>query len=387
MSSREEDKNGFLRVNMNPITKEGVFPYLGSEIGLKGNDANRVVYVYRPIDEIEKALELFKNIPIIDDHEMLGNEATPAEKKGIHGWVGESLELDPPYLRANLNIITDALKRKIESGKVGLSPGYRNDYEYKNGTFNGQRYEAIQRNIVPNHLALVDEGRTGKDVAVLDHCTIDINNTEINLMTLEELIEAIKALNEEEKAKLKGLFVSEETIDKKDEETTDEEKETEDEATETDLEQASDKIDDVIDKAEGAQDKIEEAVESGDPADIADAVEAVEEVTEVAEEAEEKVTMDQMRKEIIKEINKRDTLARKAQKVVGTFNYQTMDSAQAVAKYALGKLGIKAEAGTEAIVLDAYIQGRSTAKKIETMDSKKTSIKDSVQSKLKSGVK
>ena len=59
MSSREEDKNGFLRVNMNPITKEGVFPYLGSEIGLKGNDANRVVYVYRPIDEIEKALELF----------------------------------------------------------------------------------------------------------------------------------------------------------------------------------------------------------------------------------------------------------------------------------------------------------------------------------------
>ena len=39
--------------------------------------------------------------------------------------------------------------------------------------FEGQHYDAIQRDIIFNHIALVDEGRMGSDVRVMDSFTFD----------------------------------------------------------------------------------------------------------------------------------------------------------------------------------------------------------------------
>lgn len=374
MSKREEDQNGWLEVKDNPVTKEGVFNYLGRDIGLDGEMADKIVRVYRPAEELEKALELFKNIPLIDDHELIGKEATPAEKKGVQGWVGEQVVFDSPYIKANLRIVSDLLINKIRNGKVDLSLGYKNDYEYVTGEFNGQRYEAIQRNIRPNHLALVDLGRTGKDVVVLDHYTIDSNNLGVN-MTLEELKAAIAALTAEERDSLKSLFV------------TEDEKKTEDEAGEmTDEEKAAAEAAAVVaeEAAEAATTAAElasEAAATGDPVVAAEAEAKLEEVVDKAETAaEEVVTMDSMRKEVIKQINERDALGRKAQKFVGTFNYTSLDSAQSVAEYATKKLGIKTSKGNEIVALDAWMQGRQESTKVVTMDSATVS-KSSIKSK------
>lgn len=374
MSKREEDQNGWLEVKDNPVTKEGVFNYLGRDIGLDGKMADKIVRVYRPAEELEKALELFKNIPLIDDHELIGKEATPAEKKGVQGWVGEQVVFDSPYIKANLRIVSDSLINKIRNGKVDLSLGYKNDYEYVTGEFKGQRYDAIQRNIRPNHLALVDLGRTGKDVVVLDHYTIDSNNLGVS-MTLEELKAAIAALTAEERDSLKSLFV------------TQDEKKTEDEAGEmTDEEKAAAEnaavvAEEAAEVATEAAALAAEAAVSGDPMVAAEAEEKLEEVADKAETAaEEVVTMDSMRKEVIKQINERDALGRKAQKFVGTFNYTSFDSAQSVAEYATKKLGIKTSKGNEIVALDAWMQGRQESTKVVTMDSATVS-KSSIKSK------
>lgn len=52
---RTTDINGFQLVEGNPITKEGVFQYLGSEIANSDAEPNTIYKVYRPADEIEKA--------------------------------------------------------------------------------------------------------------------------------------------------------------------------------------------------------------------------------------------------------------------------------------------------------------------------------------------
>ena len=158
MSKRQFDFNGWMYVDDNPITKEGVFPYLGKEIGAPESD--RIYYVYRPAEELQKqeTIDSFKLLPFIDDHEMLGKDATPAEKKGVAGMIGESVKFEAPYLKGNLKILANRVLDKINSGKIELSAGYYSTYDFESGVFNEQRYDAVQRNIRANHLALVDKG-------------------------------------------------------------------------------------------------------------------------------------------------------------------------------------------------------------------------------------
>lgn len=171
MSNREIDVNGFIHIKKNPISKVGVFPYMGKNIS-KECEPNKIYWVYRPAEELSKpeTIESFRNIPIIDDHTMIGKGATPAERKGVDGVTGANVTQEGDFLFADLHIYSDTLKRKIDAnGKKELSMGYRvGYYEPANGTFNGKPYDFIQRDLRGNHIALVQEGRMGKEVAVLD---------------------------------------------------------------------------------------------------------------------------------------------------------------------------------------------------------------------------
>jgi len=202
-SARVVDSNGWITVEGNPITKVGVFDYLGSQIP-GAPDPNKIYQVYRPAEELSRAetLESFKLIPFIDEHAWLGAEGADAGDVGIDGIVGEKVYFDPPYVRANLRVFTDALKLSLESGKSELSPGYKYDVDPTPGVFEGTAYQYVQRNIrCGNHLALVGEGRAGPDVAVMDQA-INQNSDKGNAMTLEEILAAIAALSDEDKTKL-----------------------------------------------------------------------------------------------------------------------------------------------------------------------------------------
>lgn len=169
-SQRIVDGNGFFRVDRNPLSKTGVFPYMGRELpGAPDPDAQ--YRVYRPAEELssEACLDSFRLVPLVDEHTWLGKHGTPAEQKGIHGTTGDAAEFDGEYLRAPLKIYSQSMADQIAAGKCELSSGYACRYDWTPGEFNGEQYDAIQRDIRANHVALVDAGRMGPDVRVLDH--------------------------------------------------------------------------------------------------------------------------------------------------------------------------------------------------------------------------
>jgi len=172
MSAREYDTNGWFSVKRNPLSKVGVFPYLGSSIG--ADEPDRVYQVYRPAEELAspECLASFQSVPIIDDHEMLGSVdvgLTPVERKGVGGVTGDDVVFDNGVLYSNIKIFSEALARQINSGKKELSCGYRCEYDFSPGEWNGVKYDVVQRKMRGNHVAVVKQGRMGPDVAVLDH--------------------------------------------------------------------------------------------------------------------------------------------------------------------------------------------------------------------------
>ena len=121
MSAREEDINGWIEIQGNPISKVGVFPYMGHQID-PSLDPDKIYNVYRPESELSnpETIDSFKLVPWTDEHEMLGKESDglmPAEKKGIHGVIGQDVYFEDGYLKANLKVFSEKLAKLIDSEK------------------------------------------------------------------------------------------------------------------------------------------------------------------------------------------------------------------------------------------------------------------------------
>ncbi|WIF70992.1 DUF2213 domain-containing protein [Proteus vulgaris] len=118
MTKRQYDLNGWLEVKDNPISKVGVFDYLGFEIGAPIPE--KIYKVYRPQEELAstETINSFKLMPFVDEHEMLGKDGTPAETKGIQGVIGEQVYFEYPYLRSNIKILSNSALNQIEGEKL-----------------------------------------------------------------------------------------------------------------------------------------------------------------------------------------------------------------------------------------------------------------------------
>lgn len=166
------DYNQFWLIKDNPITKAGVFPYLGKQISPE-LEPDKIYQVYRPAEEIRKAADTFKLVPLVDNHTMIGKDFTPAEEKGVHGVLGEEIKEKDGVLYADVKIFSESLKNLIQNGKKELSLGYFCEYDLTPGEYHGVHYDAVQRGLRGNHIALVDNGRMGHDVRVMDSMAFD----------------------------------------------------------------------------------------------------------------------------------------------------------------------------------------------------------------------
>ncbi len=169
-SSRRYDTNGFLHVDLTPITKEQVVHYLGIEIPRwreHGLDPQKEYWGYRPADEIEKAASTFNGLPVMLNHHVVTPD-TPAKDYQV-GHTGTDAEWSAPYLENSL-IITDRMGIEgIENGTYRqISAAYRYDPDFTPGVFDGKPYDFVIRNMRGNHVALVKKGRAGPDVVVAD---------------------------------------------------------------------------------------------------------------------------------------------------------------------------------------------------------------------------
>lgn len=177
---KKVDYNQFWLIKDNPITKAGVFPYLGKQISPE-LEPDKIYQVYRPAEEIRKAADTFKLVPLVDNHTMLGKDFTPAEEKGVHGVLGEEIKEKDGVLYADVKIFSESLKNLIQNGKKELSLGYFCSYDLTPGEYHGVHYDAVQRDLKGNHIALVDNGRMGHDVRVMDSMAFDAMDIEGNL--------------------------------------------------------------------------------------------------------------------------------------------------------------------------------------------------------------
>lgn len=356
------DYNGWAEKIDNPLSCVGVYPYLGKDIP-GAPDPSKIYYVYRPEEELAdpECINSFKLLPWIDEHTMLGEQFTAPEHKGVQGVIGEDVYYRDGTLYGNIKIWGNNLKNLIDSGKRELSCGYRCMYEESQGSFNGQRYDYIQRSIRGNHLALVDQGRMGADVAVLDKAPAaltfsfdsmgltmadepkDDNKTEESgggsAMTIAEITAMLEKVLPEI-AKLKEAIAS---IQGGVEEST--------EAAVVDAEEEGDK-----DKGMGM--------------DTAKTIAAMD--AQLKSVSKELASFKQGgTKALLAEISQRDSLYSQGSKLVGAFDHSQM-TLDEVAKYLVQKIGIACDSGHELSVLKGYFHNRQTAPKMaNTQDSKK----------------
>ncbi len=142
------------------ITRTGVFTYANSDGSIRRE--------YRPPDEVDRAdsLDTFKMVPVTNDHPPEMVTADNARKYAV-GMTGQDVKMDGEYVRAPLAIFDADAIRDLENGKREVSCGYHVDVDHTPGVApSGEHYDAIQRNIRGNHVAIVDKGRAGPNVRV-----------------------------------------------------------------------------------------------------------------------------------------------------------------------------------------------------------------------------
>lgn len=163
-SNRYFDENGYLVIKDNKIAKAGVFEYLGREIS-DSLIETEIYKVYRPWEELEKSAKDFEGMPLKYGHEWV----EPSKRDIKIGAVSGEVKLEEPYLVADIKIYDkDAIEEITNKGIVDLSPGYRAYYKQESGEYNGEKYEFKQEDIKYNHLAVVENGRSGKEVRIAD---------------------------------------------------------------------------------------------------------------------------------------------------------------------------------------------------------------------------
>lgn len=169
-SKRYKDINGYLHVEISPLTKETVNPYRGREIpgwDILGLDPEKIYNGYRAGAELKKALNTFNGIPVLREHKM--DSADKPLKDERVGWTGTTAAWVAPYIMNALIITDKAAIDLIENNKQReLSASYRYKPVFESGSFNGEKYDFIMTEIQANHIALVEEGRAGSDVLVYD---------------------------------------------------------------------------------------------------------------------------------------------------------------------------------------------------------------------------
>lgn len=174
-SNRYFDENGYLVIKDNKIAKAGVFEYLGREISdeLQGSETYKVC---RPWAELEKTAKDFEGMPV-----KLGHEWVEPSKRDLKvGAISGEVRLEEPYLIADIKIYDkDAIEAITGRNIVELSPGYTAKYAAESGEYAGEQYDFMQQDIKYNHLAIVENGRSGKDVKINDENSI--KQGEINM--------------------------------------------------------------------------------------------------------------------------------------------------------------------------------------------------------------
>ena len=168
-SKRKFDDNGFLLVEDCPVLLSGILEYLGSELSESGElsgrsiDKDKVYKVFIPESELKKSAPSFSLIPLVNGHEWLGVEGADA-KDFQEGTSGENPFVEDGFLKVSLKFTGEEILKALKNGKEELSASYTNVLSWSDNP----SYDLVASEIKANHIALVEKGRCGESVRVLN---------------------------------------------------------------------------------------------------------------------------------------------------------------------------------------------------------------------------
>lgn len=183
--SHKTIENGYLELKCR-FARTGIQERIGLEIH-KELEPYAVFKEYRSYEEVCKSsvLEAFKKVVITNEHPnvALNEENT---KDHMVGYVSSDVTIEEvdhegtkEYALACTIIIIDSQTiQDIKDGKIELSASYLYDLEV---TPNNPHYDYMQKNLIPNHIAIVQAGRCGQA------CSIAFDNAKPNSKERKEM--------------------------------------------------------------------------------------------------------------------------------------------------------------------------------------------------------
>lgn len=151
---------GYIRAHA-VVTRTGVFNYQNADGTLRRE--------LRHPDDVwdAESIASMEMIPVTNGHPHERLLTAENSKRLAIGYTGETVKKSGNLLMTKL-VITDheGVQAVKTHGRKELSLGYTVDVEPEEGVYNGERYDARQRNIRYNHLAIVDQARAGKEARI-----------------------------------------------------------------------------------------------------------------------------------------------------------------------------------------------------------------------------
>lgn len=155
-----ETPEGYLHGEF-PITRPGVFPYM--------RNGGSVSQVAKLPDEVfsKETIESANNKPLTNDHPNVGVDVRNFKALSV-GMTDSDAHVEDNKLVVGATITDPDMIAQVKSGKRELSIGFNADVPTESGEYGGSQYDAAQRNIKINHIAIVDRGRAGHGISIHD---------------------------------------------------------------------------------------------------------------------------------------------------------------------------------------------------------------------------
>lgn len=155
-----DDQTGFLYVYRVPIAGAMVQKYVKS-------DGSEEMEAKLPEEILSDATVSSANSkPVTDGHHGLVTKDNSHDL--MKGFTASNGHVEGNMLYNDITITDPNLIYQIKNGsKRELSIGFETQMDPTSGTYNGTKYDAVQRNIRINHVAVVPKGRAGHEVRLI----------------------------------------------------------------------------------------------------------------------------------------------------------------------------------------------------------------------------
>lgn len=184
------------------VTQIGVFPYLQAD--------GSTIHELRCPEEVfkQESMDSLKLLPLTNEHPSFRVTSENVRQVQI-GNVGSNPSGDNVYLTVDMIIQDIDAINDVIAGKRELSCGYSADLDPTPGVWGGVAYDAIQRNILYNHISIVPKARAGDAARIrLDAAGNAVINSDSNTQE-ETMAEATNVVVKVDASEVQSLIKAE----------------------------------------------------------------------------------------------------------------------------------------------------------------------------------